>query len=68
MSKRSVLLRVGIVGTVVTAVCCFTPVLALGLGAIGVAVAAEWLDLVLLPVLGLFIGLTVVAAWTREPK
>ena len=60
------LLKVGIVGTVVAALCCFTPVLVVLLGAAGLAAAIGWLDYVLLPALVLFLGLTVVALWKRR--
>jgi mercuric ion transport protein len=60
------LLRVGIIGVVVTALCCFTPVLALLLGTVGLAAAIGWLDYVLLPALVLFLGLTVFALWKRR--
>ena len=55
------LLRIGIVGTLIAAVCCFTPALVLILGALGLSAAIGWLDYVLLPALAAFAGLTVVA-------
>lgn len=58
------LLRVGIVGTVVAAVCCFTPALVLALGAVGLSAWLAWLDYVLLPGLLLFLTITVFA-WFR---
>ena len=57
MSDRR-LLGTGIVGTVVAAVCCFTPVLVLALGAVGLSAWLGWLDAVLIPLLAAFIGLT----------
>ena len=60
------LLRVGIIGTVVTALCCFTPVLVVLLGAVGLSAAIGWLDYVLLPALVLFLGLTAFALWKRR--
>jgi mercuric ion transport protein len=60
------LLRLGIIGTVVTALCCFTPVLVVFLGAVGLSVAIGWLDYLLLPALVLFLGLTVCALWRRR--
>ena len=60
------LLRVGIIGTVVTALCCFTPVLVVLLGALGLSAAIGWLDYVLLPALVLFLGLTAFALWKRR--
>jgi mercuric ion transport protein len=60
------LLRVGIIGTVVTALCCFTPVLVVVLGAVGLSAAIGRLDYVLLPALILCPGLTVFAFWKRR--
>jgi mercuric ion transport protein len=59
------LLRVGIIGTAVAALCCFTPVLVVLLGAVGLS-AIGWLDYALLPALVLFLGLTVFALWKRR--
>ncbi len=60
------LMRIGIVGTVVAAVCCFTPVLVVLLGAIGLAGAIGLLDYVLFPSLALFLGILVYALWKRQ--
>nr|WP_084608479.1 mercury resistance system transport protein MerF [Nisaea denitrificans] len=65
MSER--LLKVGIFGTIVTALCCFTPVLAVLMGAVGLSWATGYLDLVLLPALIFFVLLTGVALWRRMP-
>jgi mercuric ion transport protein len=65
MSEKS-LLRVGIIGSVVAALCCFTPVLVVLLAAVGVSAAIGWLDYVLLPALAAFLGLTVFALWKRR--
>jgi mercuric ion transport protein len=46
---------------VVTALCCFTPVLVLLLGALGLSAWAGWLDVVLLPLLAVFLAITVYA-------
>ena len=59
MNDRT-LLRTGVVGSVVTALCCLTPALVLVLGALGVSAWLGWLDRVLLPALAVFLGL---AAW-----
>ncbi|MBE7384605.1 MAG: mercury resistance system transport protein MerF [Leptolyngbya sp. SIO1E4] len=45
-------------GTVVVALCCFTPILVLLLGAVGLSVWVGYLDYVLLPALGVLLGLT----------
>ena len=46
-------------GTVIVALCCFTPVLVLILGALGLGAWVGYLDYILLPALGALIGLTV---------
>lgn len=51
------LLGTGIVGAAVTAVCCFTPALVIALGAVGLSAWLGGLDVVLLPLLAVFIGL-----------
>ena len=63
---RRRLLRVGIAGSVVTALCCFTPVLVLLLGALGLSAAVGLLDWVLLPALAGFVTLTGYALWRRR--
>ncbi|MBI3994213.1 MAG: mercury resistance system transport protein MerF [Candidatus Lambdaproteobacteria bacterium] len=60
------LLRLGIVGTIVTALCCFTPLLVILLGVVGLSAIAGHLDLVLFPVLGGFLLLTIYAVWARR--
>ncbi|KKL74851.1 hypothetical protein LCGC14_2060770 [marine sediment metagenome] len=60
------LLRFGILGTVIVALCCFTPVLVLLLGALGLSAALGWLDYVLLPALAVFVGITLYALWKRR--
>ncbi len=65
MNDRN-LLKIGIVGTVVAALCCFTPVLVVLLGVVGLSAVVGWLDYVLLPVLLIFLGLTAFALWRRR--
>lgn len=55
------MLRTGIAGTIVTALCCFTPVLVVLLGIAGLSTVTGYLDFVLFPVLAFFVGLTVYA-------
>ena len=57
------LLKTGIIGSVISAVCCFTPLLVVGLGVIGLSAWLAWLDYLLLPSLGVFLGLTGFALW-----
>ncbi len=65
--KNESLLKTGIAGTLVMALCCFTPLLVFLLGAVGFSAWLGWLDYVLLPAMGGFIGLTVFA-WRRRPR
>ena len=56
--------RVGVIGTIITAICCFTPILVWLFTAIGFAHLIDYLDLTLLPLLAMFILVTIVA-WFR---
>ncbi len=56
------LLKLGLTGTIVTAICLFTPTLAWLLALSGLAGWLAWLDYVLLPLLVVFLGLTAYAA------
>ena len=56
------LLKLGLVGTVITALCCFTPVLVVLFGVLGLAGIVGYLDYVLFPLLGVFLLLVVVGA------
>ncbi len=55
------LLCTGAGGTVITAICCFTPVLVVLFGAIGLSAWLGWIDYVLFPALAIFIAITVYA-------
>lgn len=60
------LLRLGVFGTVLAALCCFTPVLVILFGFLGLASLVGYLDVVLLPILAGFILLTLYALWRRK--
>lgn len=62
------LLRIGVVGTVIAALCCFTPLLVVPLGVVGLSAALGWLDYVLFPALAFFIGLTAFAVYRRRQR
>jgi mercuric ion transport protein len=66
MNKDKLLLRFGIVGTIIVALCCFTPVLVILLGAVGLASLTGYLDKVLLPALAIFIALTAYALYRKN--
>ena len=48
------------------ALCCFTPILVVLLGSVGLAALTGYLDYVLLPALAIFIGLTCYAVWRKK--
>lgn len=54
-------MRIGVVGAIVTALCCFTPALVITLGLIGLSAYAGYLDYVLFPTLAVFVGLIIYA-------
>ncbi len=62
------LLGIGIGGTAVAALCCFTPILVVLLGFVGLSAALGWLDYVLFPALAFFIGLTIYAVYRRQKR
>jgi hypothetical protein len=51
MKDPKTLLRVSIIGTTLVALCCFTPVLVILLGVVGLSALTGYLDYVLLPAL-----------------
>ena len=65
--NQNKLLRIGVAGTVVAALCCFTPILVILLGTIGLASLVGYLDYVLFPALAFFLALTIYALWRRQP-
>jgi mercuric ion transport protein len=67
MDNRT-LLKTGIVGTVIAAVCCATPILVILLGALGLSAWAGWLDYVLMPALVIFVGVMIYALRRRRKQ
>ena len=65
---KNSLLTTGIVGTIIAALCCFTPILVVLLGVVGLSAIVGYLDFVLMPALVFFIGLTVYALWRRKAQ
>ncbi len=57
------MLKKGAIGTLITALCCFTPILVVLTGAVGLSAIVGYLDYVLFPALGGFIALTLYALW-----
>lgn len=64
--KDATIIKTGVIGTVIAAICCFTPVLVIGLGVVGLSAWLGWLDYVLLPALAVFIGITAYGLWRRQ--
>jgi len=66
--RETRLMRTGIIGAAVAALCCFTPVLVVPLGALGLSAMLGWIDVVLLPALAIFLGLIVLALRQRHRR
>ena len=64
--KGANIVRTGVVGSVIAAICCFTPVLVVALGAAGLSAWLGWIDYVLFPALALFLGMTAYGLWRRN--
>lgn len=60
------LLGSGVAGTVITALCCFTPILGILLGGVGLSAMLGWLDYVLFPALAIFVGITIYALYRQR--
>ena len=58
MSRK--MFKTGVLGGIVTAICCFTPILVIIFSAVGLAATIKYLDFVLFPMLAIFIVLAVV--------
>ena len=67
---KNELLAFGIGGTLVAALCCFTPVLPIVLTALGLTslIGVLYNDFVLLPMLAIFILITGYALWRRQKQ
>lgn len=68
MPSDRTLLRTGVIGTVIVALCCFTPVLVILLGSLGLAAFTGYLDYVLFPALAAFVLLTVYAVYRTRTR
>lgn len=67
MTKRP-LVGVGLIGTAVVALCCFTPILVMLASVVGLSAIIGYLDYVLLPTLIFFVGLTLYAVWRQQAR
>ena len=64
--KDATILKTGIVGSVIAAICCATPVLVIALGAVGLSAWLGWVDYVLLPALAVFLAMTAYGLWRLQ--
>jgi len=65
MNNRA-LFRTGVIGAVVAALCCATPILGIALGAIGLSALATKVDYVMIPVLVASLGLVGIGLYRRK--
>ena len=66
--KDGTLVGTGATGSAIAAICCFTPVLLLLLGAAGLSAWLAWLDYVLIPALILFLAMTAYGLILRQRR
>ena len=66
--KDGTLMRTGIIGGVLAAICCATPLLAVVLGAVGLSAWAAKADYIVMPALVLFIALVGWALIRRQKQ
>ena len=62
---KNKLCKTGAIGTLITAICCFTPLLVWALGAIGLAYLVVYLDFILLPLLAVFFVILLVSLYLK---
>jgi mercuric ion transport protein len=64
--KRNTLLKTGIIGSMIAALCCFTPILVVVFGALGLAALVGYLDYLLMPALVIFLAITAYAFFRKD--
>ena len=67
MNEKKLLHR-GLVGSVLAAVCCFTPLLVVLLAGAGLSAITGWLDYALFPLLFASLGVVAHALWLRAGR
>ncbi len=60
--------KAGLWGSIITAICCFTPLLVVGIGLIGLAALTPYLDYILFSLLGLFLILAFYGGWKMKRR
>lgn len=59
------MLRVGLIGTTVAAICCFTPLAVTAFSLLGLGAYVGWIDLIVIPVLVIFVLMVLLAVLQR---
>lgn len=67
MNDRT-MLKTGVIGAAIAAICCFTPVLVILAAAVGLSALVGWLDYALFPALFGFLGVTAYALYLRAGR
>ena len=62
------MLRRGLIGSVIAAICCFTPLLVVVVAGVGLSALVGWLDYALFPLLFASLGIVAHALWLRAGK
>jgi len=60
--------KTGLWGSIIAAICCFTPLLVVGIGLIGLAALTPYLDYVLFPTLEIFLILAFYGWWKMKSR
>ena len=66
--KDKTLLRRGLIGSVIAAICCFTPLLVVVFAGVGLSALVGWLDYALFPLLFASLGVVAHALWLQAGK
>jgi len=66
--KNEKLLRGGLIGSGIAAICCFTPFLVVIAAGVGLSAIVGWLDYALFPLLFASLGLVAHALWIRAGR
>lgn len=64
--RDATLIKTGVVGAVIAAICCATPVLVLALGALGLSAWLDWADYIVIPALVAFAALAAYGFYRRR--
>ena len=66
--NEKTLLRTGVIGSVVAAICCVTPALVVLVTAVGLSAVVAYLDYVLFTALAVFLAITGYALYLRSRR